>query len=69
MPNLVDICSKCIFSCISSGVSMFDMLLLFQCYPEVGLNGHTRRWGVAVLALLSVIFIPWRWFFTLLGGG
>jgi hypothetical protein len=57
----VDICSACIFSCISSGVSMFDMLLLFQCYPEVGRG--------AVLALHSVISIPWRWFFTLLAGG
>jgi hypothetical protein len=27
---------------------MFDLLLLFRCF---------RRWGVAVLALFSVIFI------------
>jgi hypothetical protein len=41
---------------------MFYLLLLFRCFPEV--------WrGVAVSALFSVIFILWRWLFTLLGGG
>jgi hypothetical protein len=40
---------------ISNGVFMFHLLLL--------------RWGVAVLALFSVIFITWRWLFSLLGGG
>jgi hypothetical protein len=30
-------------------------------------SGASRRWGVAVLALFSVIFIFWRWLFTLLG--
>ena len=37
---------------------MFDLLLLFRCFPEV-----------AVSALFSVIFIFWRWLLTLLGGG
>jgi hypothetical protein len=32
-------------------------------------SGASRRWGVAVSALFSVIFIFWRWLFTLLGGG
>jgi hypothetical protein len=39
---------------------MFDLLLLFRCFPEVGRG----RFG-----LFSVIFIYWRWLFTLLGGG
>jgi hypothetical protein len=29
----------------------------------------SRSCGVAVKALFSVIFILWRWLFTLLGGG
>jgi hypothetical protein len=32
-------------------------------------SGASRRWGVAVSALFSVIFICWRWLFPLLGGG
>jgi hypothetical protein len=42
---------------------MLDLLLLFRCFrnPEAP--------GVAVLTLVSVIFISWRWLFTLLGGG
>ena len=32
-------------------------------------SGASRRWGVVVSALFSVIFILWRWLFTLLGGG
>jgi hypothetical protein len=32
-------------------------------------SGASRRWGVAVSALFSVIFISWRWLFSLLGGG
>jgi hypothetical protein len=31
-------------------------------------SGASRRRGVAVSALFSVIFILWRWLFTLLGG-
>jgi hypothetical protein len=32
-------------------------------------SGASRRCGVAVSALFSVIFNLWRWLFTLLGGG
>jgi hypothetical protein len=39
---------------------MFDLLLLFRCFPEVG-RGR--------FALFSVIFISWRWLFPMLGGG
>jgi hypothetical protein len=40
-----------IFFYISHGVFMFDLLLLFRCFPEVGRG---------VSALFSVIFISWR---------
>jgi hypothetical protein len=38
---------------------MFD-LLLFRCFPEV--------WRGRFGPFLSVIFISWRWLFTLGGG-
>jgi hypothetical protein len=49
-----------IFFYNSTGVFMFDLLLLFRCFPEVG-RGR--------FALFSVIFISWRWLFPMLGGG
>jgi hypothetical protein len=46
-----------IFSCVSNGVFMFDPLLLFRCFPEVG------RFGPYLCH-----FHSWRWLFPLLGG-
>jgi hypothetical protein len=46
-------------------VFRFDLLLLFRCFPEVGRG----RFCGGALALFSVIFIFWRWLFTLQGGG
>ena len=59
--SLVITCAFYIFSSFSNGVSMFDLLLLFQCYPEMGCG---RFWPFS----LSFSSIP-RSFLSFLGGG
>jgi hypothetical protein len=40
-----------------------------QVAPRQEMPNLENPWGVAVSVLFSVIFILWRWLFTLLGGG
>jgi hypothetical protein len=42
---------------------MFDLLLLFRCFPEV----WRGRFGLFLCHFQ--LFNLWRWLFTLLGGG
>jgi hypothetical protein len=42
---------------------------LIHVRPAAAAVPVLTRWGVVVLAFLSVISIPWRRFLTLLGGG
>jgi hypothetical protein len=72
MPNLADLSCFPYFPASSMAFFMFDLLLLFRCkeFPTGSpVKQASRRCGVAVSALFSVIFNLWRWLFTLLGGG
>jgi hypothetical protein len=44
-------------------------LMASSCSTRCCCSSASRKWGVAVSALFSVILISWRWLFTLLGGG